>query len=224
VQTSTQWRSHARPAMVPATGSFYSQHWHANLPCLTPRGFPAPGGGPNQHPKEVKTELTATSIARPQRPFTHASAEGAQELLMQAREHIWLNEPRKAIPKLDRALAMEPNFAEALALLGKLRQEERQEYHLAELLFQRALKLQPDNLMALSGMAQILDCRGNVDMADQLYGKAVAVSGDDLSLIMNYAVFLRDVCKDVPRAREMLLKAHRLAPQHPWLQAHGHEF
>lgn len=144
--------------------------------------------------------------------------------MMQAQEHIWLNEKAKAIPKLDRALAMEPNFADALALLGKLRQEERQEYHLAEALFQRALKLQPDNLMALSGMAEILDCRGNVELADQLYEMAIAMNGDDLNLIMNYAVFLRDVCKDVPRAREMLLKAHKLAPNHPWLLAYGHKF
>lgn len=112
--------------MLAKTGTTYSAHWHSTMPCLTPRGQPAPGGGANQFPKDAKTPLTATPLVRLPRPFTHASTAAAHELMLQAKESIWLSERVKAIPKLVKAIEIEPNFPEALALLGKLRQEDRQ--------------------------------------------------------------------------------------------------
>jgi hypothetical protein len=58
---------------------------------------------------------------RPQRPFTHASAQYADDLLLEAKELLWTQQPGKAAARLEKALTIEPNHADAMALLGKIK-------------------------------------------------------------------------------------------------------
>lgn len=85
--------------------------------------------------------------------------------------------------------------------------------------------LQPDNAIALAGMASILEnVLGDVDLAEGLYERAIASSPDNMELLTNYALFVREIRKDFPRARQLMLRAIQINPKHPWLKAHAHKF
>jgi hypothetical protein len=116
-QTSVLWRTHGQGTR----GSVPSMWYHNMVNSLTPRGYPAPGGGPNQYPSAVPSSITHSVTPRPQRPFTHASAQCADDLLLEAKELLWTQQPGKAAVRLEKALTMEPNHADAMALLGKIK-------------------------------------------------------------------------------------------------------
>jgi len=222
-ETSTVWRGHARPGATKTT--FPSPWYQSVIASETPRGYPAPGGGPNQHPRWKDTALTARTSERPLRPFTHASSEAARELLVQAKERVWLNDRPAAVPLLEKALTIEPNFPDALALLGKLRTEDRQEHVVAEELLKKALLLDPENVTALGCMAGMLENHeGEHDLAEELYEKAISISPQDATLLTNYAVFIRKMRSDQPKARQLMLRAFQLQPKHPWLKENAHKF
>ena len=117
LQTSVLWRTHCKSTL----GSARTPWYHNMVNALTPRGYPAPGGGPNQYPKPTYSPIMHSVTPRPQRPFTHASSELADDLMIEAKELIWTQQRGKAAARLERAVNIEPNHAEALALSAKIK-------------------------------------------------------------------------------------------------------
>jgi Flp pilus assembly protein TadD len=99
------------------------------------------------------------------------------------------------------------------------------DYLAAEALFKRALLLQPNNAIALAGLASIMEnLHGDLDTAEELYVKALEVNRDDVSLLTHYALFVRDVRKDTNKARSFLLEALKRNPMNIWLKGNAHKF
>ncbi len=113
------WRTHGKSNV--SVGLAPTLWYHNMVNAMTPRGYPAPGGCPNQHPKLACSPIAHSVTPRPQRPFTHASAELADDLMIEAKELIWTHQPLKAVARLERAILVEPNHADAMAMLGKIK-------------------------------------------------------------------------------------------------------
>lgn len=88
------------------------------------------------------------------------------------------------------------------------------DYGLAELYFQRAVEITPQNGAAWVGLAASYDRLGRFDLAERAYRRAARLSGLNYVILNNhgYSYLLRG---RVRRAEKLLYQAARLAPYNP---------
>jgi Flp pilus assembly protein TadD len=65
---------------------------------------------------------------------------------------------------------------------------------------------------------------GDFDTAEELYVKALEINSGEVNLLVNYALFVRDVRKDLYKARSFLLEALKRHPNNNWLKENAHKF
>ena len=94
------------------------------------------------------------------------------------------NQIDKAEKLCEEALAMEPNFAEAHFLLGKIHQT-RKEYHLAEREYKLAIEFYPIYTDAYANLGHIYAFSQNLDSAFHYYQRAVKLHSQDRNVYNN---------------------------------------
>lgn len=227
-QTCVNWRSHAQPGIVPQgdsmrTGITHGQWYSSCTKKMTPRGYPAPGGGPFQFEpsRTIKTKLDQ----RPLRPFTHASVAGANTHYLKALDWLEKDEPFRGETELRRTLEKDPNHVAGISLLGKLEVKLRNDYVGAQRNFEKALALEPGNAMALGGLAALEEnINLDFDKAEALYHRAVKADPSDAHLWANFSLFFKHCRKDPIKGRDMMVKAFQVQPGRPWFQANAANF
>ena len=87
---------------------------------------------------------------------------------------------RKARQEVEKALDLDPNLAEAHAVLGRIRRTADWDWAGADAAYQRALELEPGNARAITCAGRLADTLGRFDHAIELYRRAVEL--DPLSV------------------------------------------
>ncbi len=90
------------------------------------------------------------------------------------------------------------------------------DYGLAEINFRKAVELEPKDLEAWLGLAATYDQLRRFDLADGAYQKVLMLSPTNATVYNNagYSQLLRG---DIKRAKFLLLKAHELDPENPYI-------
>jgi serine/threonine-protein kinase len=118
---------------------------------------------------------------------------------------------RKAREAIERALKLNPNLGEAYAFLADIQQYRDWDWARADASFQRALGLEPGNVVAIGGAAGLAWIRGDLDEAIVLFRRAIEIDPlypnlyVDLGLVLNSAGRYEE-------AKIALNKALELAP------------
>ncbi len=94
------------------------------------------------------------------------------------------NQIGRALKLCQEALAIEPNFAEAHFLLGKIHQVQK-EYHLAEREYKLAIEFYPIYTDAYVNLGHIYAFSQNLDSAFHYYQRAVKLHGQDRNVYNN---------------------------------------
>jgi tetratricopeptide (TPR) repeat protein len=125
----------------------------------------------------------------------------------------------RAREAVERALAMEPDLAEAHAQMGRMRMLHDRDWRGAEASFAKALAITPGNAMALSGAGALAMNSGRLDEAIELTRRSL--EGDPLSasayMSLGMSLFAAD---RFAQAEEAFRKALELAPQRGATHAH----
>ncbi len=118
------------------------------------------------------------------------------------------NEPDRAQPFYERALAAGPANANVLNDYAVFLTDVRGDYDRAEELYERAIAANPTNASFLGNYANFLtDVRGDHDRAQQLYERAIAADPAHANNLCLYALFLTDVRGEHDRAQELYERA-----------------
>lgn len=119
-----------------------------------------------------------------------------------------------------KAFSADPKKAESLCILGKLSvkgafvDQADEKFMDPERLFRAALFADPQSSTAAAACAEILDERGDMEGADELYQRAVQGYPRDPEIQFEYGCFLEDKMKDATLAHVMYSKVHHTNPKH----------
>ncbi|MGH7895071.1 MAG: tetratricopeptide repeat protein, partial [Candidatus Binatia bacterium] len=120
-------------------------------------------------------------------------------------------DPKGAAPRLERAVAIAPELAEAhYALADALTRTRRYEAAIAE--WQETTRLQPRRVAAWSNLGTVLGLVGRLADARASLERAVALAPEDPRLLVNLALVERRVGDDAATAGHLLGAAQRTAP------------
>jgi Tfp pilus assembly protein PilF len=113
--------------------------------------------------------------------------------------------------------AMPMPRADVLRVLGQLLTNSEETLGDAESRFSEAIALDPKNALAVAGLAEVHELRGQTAAATLAFEKAIAL-GAPASAIARYGTFLLER-KDVVKARQIFERAAQLDPALPAAQA-----
>jgi tetratricopeptide (TPR) repeat protein len=139
---------------------------------------------------------------------------GPEERLLRAQLLLASGRGREARAELESLTAEHPGQAEALATLGRLRQEAG-EADQARSLFEQAIRLEPGNFTALHGLGRILFEEGRYPEALVQFDRALAVERS-FSFAFADRARTRAALEDWAGASADLDQAIRLDPQDAW--------
>ncbi len=139
---------------------------------------------------------------------------GPEERLLRAQLLLAAGRGPEARAELESLVAERPGQAEALATLGRLRQEAG-EAGPARGLFEQAIRLEPANFTALHGLGRILFEEGRYSEALALFDRALAAE-DRFSYAFADRARTRAALEDWAGASADLDQAIRLDPRDPW--------
>lgn len=124
---------------------------------------------------------------------------------LEKREAIY----REGIEDFPQSARLAANFAFFIAFFieGKFRN-----YDEAELLFRKALELDPSLAITTGNFALFMKRRKNYDEAERLYRKSLELGPSDVNVIGNLAILLWQVRKDYDEAERLFRKALTLDP------------
>lgn len=124
-----------------------------------------------------------------------------------------LGQREEAITRLDYAISLDPNFAEARYIRGVIHAKDRQPPR-ARAEFDACIKSDPEHLGALNGLGNLFMSAGQFAEARRYYLRAENVEPDNPSVLQN----LGDICLRMEQpveALEYLQRARALRPNHP---------
>ncbi|MDI9334741.1 MAG: tetratricopeptide repeat protein [Cytophagales bacterium] len=123
---------------------------------------------------------------KPSEIWVRQAQQKAQPHFEQARALYNSNDFHNAAKQLDAALALDPNYTDALQLLGIVyAQTERR--HLAVSLFKKILALEPHNHRAYNNLGQVLDDLQDFAGAISCFDKALAIDPNYAAAMTNRA-------------------------------------
>lgn len=160
-----------------------------------------------------------------------------QEYLTKAREHTGKQEYSLAVNHLNNALQIDPQHAEARAMMIEVRKGaelvrsessfqhalealDRGDENLALQALRTAVNANPLNFLAAHKASIILGRRGELKEAASFAQKAVEAAPRNVELRMNCARLLQDAGMKA-LARKHIEEATRLDPDHPEVKKHG---
>ncbi len=120
----------------------------------------------------------------------------------------------RAIAAANEAVAKDSRSSDAWAALGGVEMSIEHDDNSASKAFGRSLALDPDNVDALAWQGTILLHRGNVERAQRLFARTVAIAPDAAGTLSSLAwsdFLLRDYGDAVAFSKQMLLE-HQLVP------------
>jgi Flp pilus assembly protein TadD len=82
--------------------------------------------------------------------------------------------------------------------------------------YRKAVELSPRDTEAWLGLAAAYDQLRRFDLADQAYAKAVQI-GHNNPIVLNNAGYSQLMRGNIPEARRLLLRAHELDPDNPYI-------
>ncbi|MCC7263636.1 MAG: tetratricopeptide repeat protein [Candidatus Latescibacteria bacterium] len=124
------------------------------------------------------------------------------------------NRPAEADAPLRRSLALHPNNAAAMRLLGRSLWLQEKDGELAVAWLQRAVTLDPLNAQSYYWLARAQQLRQDHAGAIAAWEQAIALQPGDPEMLMSLALEYGSAGQ-YPRARQCLEQAARLAPQNP---------
>ena len=159
-------------------------------------------------------KTTSTPIASPVADITDAAEATSKETASQRAAAIWFDQAVElqergrtdaAIEKLNAALRLRPDYAEAHNLLGVC-YDEKIQYRRAQEEYQKALKLEASNARFLNNIGYSYYLSGEYKQAIKAYQKALKLTPDDVRLHNNLGLAYgrRD---EFDRAYEHFVKA-----------------
>jgi len=173
-------------------------------------------------------QATAESLAQAAANLAKAVAidpayAPAWQLLSTVHVSLALNAPRSEIPRraqealaeVDRAIAIDGDFAEALASRGWIRGWLFWDWPGAKADLQRALQLNPHSPDALNSYAGFMQKAGRLSEAIALQRKAAELDPLDADNWTNLGAFLMDDGQLGP-AREAFFRSQEISPHHLW--------
>jgi arylsulfatase A-like enzyme/Tfp pilus assembly protein PilF len=120
-------------------------------------------------------------------------------------------DPQGAVPRLQRAVAIAPDVAEAhYALADALTRTRRWDAAIAE--WQETTRLQPRRVAAWSNLGTVLGLVGRLPEARGALEHAVTLAPEDARLLVNLALVERRIDDDPAAARHLAEAAQRLPP------------
>ncbi len=124
-----------------------------------------------------------------------------------------LGQHAAAIQNYQRALSINPNFANAYYNLGVVLQDQG-ERDGAVVNYRQALRLRPDHPSTLFNLAVALQQQGDLAEARLLYGQVLKVKPHHLGALYNLARLLQEA-EELEEAGELFKLLLNLAPEHP---------
>jgi predicted CXXCH cytochrome family protein len=115
------------------------------------------------------------------------------------------------IDALEKAVSLDPGFADAYNLLGSLRAD-RGEFDSALKAWRNALRVEPDMPDAQGNLAHLLAAQGDLPRAEYYFARAIRLKPNDADMRVNYAVTLAGLNK-FSEARQQAEAAVRADPQ-----------
>ncbi len=106
------------------------------------------------------------------------------------RIHLRDGDAEKALAEFEKALALDPNNAEALLNIGAIHQGQGKS-ELAEHFAQRALQVDPSSIGALAQLAELRRDEGELDEAIRLFAEALAIDDSQPFLLLGFGDVLQ---------------------------------
>ena len=123
---------------------------------------------------EIEAQLQALGYLG-QDPAARAEESSPEIHNNLGRIHLGDGEPKKALREFEKALALDPNNAEALLNLAAIKRGEGN-VELAQHFIERALAVDPSSIGALAQLAEIQRDQGELDEAIRLFAAALAIN------------------------------------------------